>query len=347
MVKGLIITFTGAVFLNIRSLFRNRQHFVDKFNDILGLKLGWHELNFSGSLKDGKEFNFSVKLLAILHHLELKGINNSSVNVLNEFAVEQDINYARQRGIEKEKKKTEHLLPEAIEVESNVFCKVNLSPGNGTDGPKDKAVHIRIYSNVVKIPELVSLVKQWERDYEEYNMFEKGLRYFVFNPPNYRDQVGYPRKYTEFSFESGKTFENLFFPEKDKLVKKIQFFLDNESWYTKHGIPYMFGLLFHGEPGCGKTSTIKAIANMTQRHIISVPLKNVQSISDLYEVMYGEKVNKVSIPMNKRLYVLEDIDCAGLEDLVKKRANEPQLPPNNPDSDDECHPHKVDKKARL
>ena len=52
-------------------------------------------MNFSGSLKDGKEFNFSVKLLAILHHLELKGINNSSVNVLNEFAVEQDINYAK------------------------------------------------------------------------------------------------------------------------------------------------------------------------------------------------------------------------------------------------------------
>ena len=86
---------------------------------------------------------------------------------------------------------------------------------------------------------------------------------------------------------------------------------------------------------------------MTQRHIISVPLKNVQSISDLYEVMYGEKVNKVSIPMNKRLYVLEDIDCAGLEDLVKKRANEPQLPLTSPDSDDECHVHKVDKKVRL
>ena len=97
---------------------------MDKFNDIFGLKLGWHELNFSGSLKDGKEFNFSVKLLAILHHLELKGINNSSVNVLNEFSVEQDSNYARQRGLEKEKRKTEHLLPETIEVEKDIFCKV-------------------------------------------------------------------------------------------------------------------------------------------------------------------------------------------------------------------------------
>merc|ERR1712029_565210 len=83
---------------------------------------------------------------------------------------------------------------------------------------------------------------------------------------------------------------------------------------------YMFGLLLHGEPGCGKTSTIKAIANMTKRHIVSVPLKNVKTISDLYAALYGGKINRTSIPMNKRLYVLEDIDCAGLDDIMKKRS---------------------------
>merc|ERR1712012_1392765 len=98
------------------------------------------------------------------------------------------------------------------------------------------------------------------------------------------------------------------------------FFNNNESWYMKHGTPYMFGLLLHGEPGCGKTSTIKAIANMTKRHIVSVPLKNVKTISDLYAALYGGKINRTSIPMNKRLYVLEDIDCAGLDDIMKKRS---------------------------
>merc|ERR1719499_847022 len=115
------------------------------------------------------------------------------------------------------------------------------------------------------------------------------------------------------------TFKNIFFPQKEELIEKIKFFMDNESWYLEHGIPYMFGLLLHGEPGCGKTSTIKAIANMTQRHIVSVPLKNVKTISDLYNALYGGKINKTSIPMKKRLYVLEDIDCAGLDDIMKKR----------------------------
>ena len=75
--------------------------------------------------------------------------------------------------------------------------------------------------------------------------------------------------YTEFQFESGKSFKNVFFPQKDTLIKRLDFFRDNKSWYKSRGIPYTLGLLLHGIPGCGKTSTIKAIANHTQRHIVS------------------------------------------------------------------------------
>ena len=120
------------------------------------------------------------------------------------------------------------------------------------------------------------------------------------------------------------SFKNVFFPEKDSTVEKINFFQNNEEWYMARGIPYTLGLLLHGEPGCGKTSAIKAIANMTGRHIISVPLKNVKTTSDLYSIFFGAKFNKRSFDMNKRLYVLEDIDCGGLEDIVKTRRNDEQ-----------------------
>ena len=80
------------------------------------------------------------------------------------------------------------------------------------------------------------------------------------------------------------------------------------------------GFLLYGEPGCGKTSTIKAIANHTQRHIVSVPLNKIKSGKELLNVFYNVKMNCKDIPLNKRLYVLEDIDCADLKDIVKDRS---------------------------
>merc|ERR1711997_225870 len=302
--------------------------------------------------KQGRQFNFSVKLLSILHHLEKKGSTNPSIKVLKEFAVEEEKQFGREE--ENQAQKREQLIPETIEVEKDVFCQVTCGAwGNGKGSSQDPSeVQVRVYSKKLNVSDLVALVKQWEKIYEEFNELGKGLRYFVFNPPpvDQRSNTGLQTNYTEFAFESGKTFNNIFFPEKEKLIKKIQFFNNNESWYMKHGTPYMFGLLLHGEPGCGKTSTIKAIANMTQRHIVSVPLKNVKTISDLYNALYGGKINKSSIPMKKRLYVLEDIDCAGLDDIMKKRVAEPQKPaeinPNENNENKKPEP-KVEEKTEI
>ena len=62
--------------------------------------------------------------------------------------------------------------------------------------------------------------------------------------------------------------------------------------------------MFHGTPGSGKTSTIKAMANLTQRHIVSIPLKHVKTVEDLYRVFYSVSINKREVPIEKRIYVL-------------------------------------------
>ena len=120
-------------------------------------------------------------------------------------------------------------------------------------------------------------------------------------------------------FESGKSFTNVFFPERDDIVKRLDFFGNNKDWYKKRGIPYTMGFLFYGEPGCGKTSTIKAIANYTQRHIVSIPLNKIRTGKELLNVFYNVRMNHKDIPLEQRLYVLEDIDCADLKNIVKDR----------------------------
>ena len=122
LIKGFIITLTGSLFLNIRSLIQDRDYYMDKISEIFGMKLGRYELKFSGSLKDS-QFNFSVKLMSILHHLEKVATTNPSIKILNEFVVEER-NYDEEYEAGK-KRKAEHLLPETIEVEKDVFCEVS------------------------------------------------------------------------------------------------------------------------------------------------------------------------------------------------------------------------------
>merc|ERR1712239_41425 len=87
--------------------------------------------------------------------------------------------------------------------------------------------------------------------------------------------------------------------------------------------------MFYG--GFGKTSTIKAIANHTHRHIVSVPLSRIKTAKELLNLFYNVKMNYKDIPLNHRLYVLEDIDAADLKEVVGERShnNEEENNTNN------------------
>ena len=136
--------------------------------------------------------------------------------------------------------------------------------------------------------------------------------------------------YTENIFKSNKTFTSVFFEEKDKFLKKLHFFLDNKNWYIKKGIPYHFGIFLHGEPGCGKTSIIKATAKLTKKHIFNIHLNRVKTCGELYNIFFNEIVNDKKVPIEKRIYVFEDIDC--LLDIIEDREDKEKRKINNNDA---------------
>jgi SpoVK/Ycf46/Vps4 family AAA+-type ATPase len=92
------------------------------------------------------------------------------------------------------------------------------------------------------------------------------------------------------------------------LIKRIDFFVNNEEWYNKRGIPYQLTLVFEGSPGCGKTSTMKGIATYTDRHVVDVDLTNIKSITELEDIFYGNYINGKYIPTNKRIFLIDEID---------------------------------------
>ena len=119
-------------------------------------------------------------------------------------------------------------------------------------------------------------------------------------------------------WKSSSTFENKFFTDKEKIIDKINFFLDNKKIYNKRGIPHTLGFLLYGDPGTGKSSFIKSIANKTGYHIINIKLSKMFDFNILYKILYNETITpNLIIPLNKRIIIFEDIDC--MTDIVKNR----------------------------
>merc|ERR1711963_136143 len=88
LVKGLIVTITTAAFFYLKSLTINFQQNIDRILSFFQTTDGWSELTFFGTHKTtshGRQLNFSVKLLAILHHLDKKCASNNSIRILKEF----------------------------------------------------------------------------------------------------------------------------------------------------------------------------------------------------------------------------------------------------------------------
>jgi len=99
-----------------------------------------------------------------------------------------------------------------------------------------------------------------------------------------------------------KTRENIFINDKisKNIYSQIQTFIDSRKFYKKNGIPYKRGFVFYGPPGCGKTSTVYAIARDFKKNIYDIKLSEISNNTELRSAIE-------EIPSNNIL-VIEDID---------------------------------------
>ncbi len=187
---------------------------------------------------------------------------------------------------------------------------------------KIEIIKICLYSTKSSIIEIKNFVEEITNKYlktiETYR--ENKLYVYTLIKPktddNYLDDC-----WNETLFESSRSFDNLFFEQREQTLHKINFFLNNRDWYFEKGIPYSLGIGLYGNPGTGKTSFIKALANYTKRHIITISLKLVRTKEELedvfFESIYNDNNRKMKIDFSKKIIVFEDIDCIG--DIVLNR----------------------------
>ena len=213
---------------------------------------------------------------------------------------------------------------QAIQLESDIYFELQDLRHN--DGQVEN-IKFKLFCYNHDIQHLQQFVEKCNTEYERRmaNKLGTSLYYFdMISQSKSKKSTQNPLPtshlmYTRHKFHTTRTFDNVFFEQKESVQKHVEFFLNRKEWYETKGIPYTLGFMFHGEPGCGKTSTIKAIANTARRHIINIHLAEIKSKEQLRHLFFndeisvydGMKTEKFVIPVHERLYVIEDIDAMG------------------------------------
>ncbi len=221
---------------------------------------------------------------------------------------------------------------EPIRVDSDVYFQ--LQEIRHADGVLERLL-FRIFCYDHDAKHLQAYVEQCNATYDRHmaNKLGTNLYYFdmmVQSKQSSRSGLQNPLPtqtllFTKHRFQTSRTFSNVFFEQRADVEAHTRFFLDRKDWYEQKGIPHTLGFMFHGEPGCGKTSTIKAIANVAHRHIINLQLSEIKSKDQLRNLFFNDelqvydngKTERYTIPVNERMYVIEDIDAMG--DIVLRR----------------------------
>ena len=107
-----------------------------------------------------------------------------------------------------------------------------------------------------------------------------------------------------------KPFSNLFFDNKEKLIKRLDKLKDYE-YYERTGSRRKVGLLFYGPAGCGKTRCVNEIAIEYKRHIIEVPMSRIKKNSDIEELFNLTKIGCTEIDKEEVIFLFDEIDQLG------------------------------------
>lgn len=124
------------------------------------------------------------------------------------------------------------------------------------------------------------------------------------------------RVYKRYKLSGEKTFQSMFFKEKQMMLKLLGHFEKKTGKYAIKGFPHKLGLLLHGPPGTGKTSLIKALAAHTGRSVVSISLSRIETNQELMDIVFdqsflikGEDM-PVKLSFKDIIFVMEDVDAA-------------------------------------
>ncbi len=126
-----------------------------------------------------------------------------------------------------------------------------------------------------------------------------------FDPKNIMDPYFYDHNWSWNKIKpiSKRDMDSIFLEESIKIevLESINGFLGNREFYDSIGLIYKYSIIFHGDPGTGKSSLIVALGSYYKKNLCYLDLSLIGDGGDLKRAFSA-------IPENSIL-ILEDIDC--------------------------------------
>ena len=212
---------------------------------------------------------------------------------------------------------------------NKIYCEVNILESADEDeiNSSNKFKNIKKKSYILTLTIDLSGNINIIRDFikECNNIFEKSKiksetnkKYIFVYDKSEKTDTATELLFKKFPMEHNKELNtNIFFENKDKLINYINPFIydqeqvinNGEERYKRSGFTFKAGLLFYGSPGCGKTSTIKAILKYTNRHGIVINLNRIKTCDELENIFRKRKFENMEMSGKELCYILEDCDA--------------------------------------
>jgi hypothetical protein len=172
-----------------------------------------------------------------------------------------------------------------------------------------------LYSNSLNIK---NILENYVKKFEEYkNKISKNKILYHFTYSGMKDnQLIFNSKIlseTNSDNELFETFDKIYNEHVDKLIKDIDK-LKDILYYKSHGLKRKLGFLFYGIPGCGKTSSVVAMALYDSRHIIEIPFSLIKTHEEFEKIMNLKSINDIEINNNNIILLFDELDI-GMEKI--------------------------------
>jgi hypothetical protein len=320
-INSLMVSITSNKFFSLYQLYILIKNFFVKKDDTISQITIYAT---KGIMYGGHCFSFPIEYKAIIHKLLQNNINiRKMTKPINKWGDNDILNFYID---------ADENINSSYHIEKDICVAFSKSyDKGGKDDPPIENLKIIVNSKKYSTTELNQKIKEWIFKYkDETETYKDDGKIYYFSlkdKPKYAsseatikdDKKNEKNESVDIQKDNSnwkrnilisyKTFKNTFFNDKDICLKKLNYFLKNEDLYKKRGIPYNLGILMYGEPGCGKTSCIKAISNLTKRHVVEVNLKKIKTCGDFEKIFNDNNMDGSYIPHDKKIVVLEDIDC--------------------------------------